>query len=366
MSNNYKQLLVLCSGLLLSIFSSCKKDEQAPAREVEINLPSALTLAYGEEKDLAIPAELLNQAGVNFTLEFNENENIQINAETKLYDKLAKAITVDKQGGKIHVNSNLLYPNGAVSSTSGVKLPDNYKVTIIAGSDNQTLTGKQTIAVTVTPARFTIKGLDSTAAIPYAYVLYSNTGANFELQAPALSLEGTSWHLDSKGADAVVALTGNQVQFKASAGDPLKKAEQAYDLVSTLRKDGFDIASKQFRIIFIPQIKFFYGTYYPEYDLTILLNQVYIALSNAYVSSAPTLYPENYKSTFSITTIEQDGKAYDNKDSIFVLNDKTGVITVKKNSTLTAGSYKLTVKAITTTGLEFSAPMTLIMSKLEE
>lgn len=347
-TNNYTKLL-LSGAILLSIFSSCQKEEQQPVKEVEISLPAAISLTYGEEQDITIPDELLNQS---FSFAFDENEN----TEGKLYDKLAKAITVDKAQGKIHVNSKLIYPNGMVSSITGQKLPDSYKVTVMAG------TGKTTVAVTVTPAKFEIKGLDNKAEIPYTYVLYGNTGPSFELEAGALLSENNTWYLDSKDA----SLEGNKIQFKASAGDPDKKTEKTYDLVASLKKDGFDVASRQFRVIFIPQIKFFYGTYYPEYDLTILLNQVYIALSNAYVSSAPTLYPENYKSAFSITAIEKDGTAFENKDGIFELNDKTGVITVKKNTILTEGSYKLTVKAITTTGLEFSATMTLNMSKLEE
>ncbi|WP_158827398.1 hypothetical protein [Mucilaginibacter lacusdianchii] len=361
----YTKLSVVAAGLLLTI-SSCKKDEQKEVREVNIDIPSALTLTYGEEKDLAIPADLLSQSNVDLRLDFSENENVQVNADSKLYDKLAKAFTVDRKQGKIHVNSGLIYPNSAVSSTTGKKLPDSYKVTVIASSSDQTLTGKKTVAVTVTLGKFNIKGLDNKNDIPFAYVLYSDAGATFELEAPSSSLDGATWNLDAKTAASVVSLNGNKVQFKATAGDPNKKAEQAYDLASTLKKDGFEVASRQFRVVFIPQIKFFYGTYYPEYDLTLLLNQVYIALSNAYVSSAPTLYPDKYKSSFVVTAIEKDGKAFDNKDGILAVDEKTGVITVEKNTTLTEGSYKLTVKAVTTTGLEFTSTMTLNMAKLEE
>ncbi|RXK86381.1 hypothetical protein [Filimonas effusa] len=365
-TNNYTRLLIVTGSLLFSVFTSCKKDGQEAISDVDINLPSTLTLNYGEEKDLDIPAELLGRTDLNFTLEFTETENNQINTENRLYDKLAKAITVNRAQGKIHVNSNFIYPNGAVSSVTGQKLPESYKITVIANSENKTRIGKKTVAITVTPAKFNIKGADNKAEIPYAYVLYNNAGATFELEPGTLSLDGTSWYLDSKGAETVVSLSGNKIQFKGSAGDPAKKTEKAYDLTPSLKKDGFDIASRPLRVIFIPQIKFFYGAYYPELDLTILLNLVHIGLSNAYVSAAPVLYPENYKSTFSLTSIEKDGKAFEDKDGIFEVNDKTGIITVKKNTTLTAGSYKLSVKATTTTGLEFPATMTLEMSKLTD
>ncbi|WP_343690353.1 hypothetical protein [Chitinophaga sp.] len=366
MRSIYTKLLVISGGVLLTIFSSCKKEEQKPAKEVAINMPTTLSLTYGEEKDLDIPAELLSQSDVNFTLAFTENENIQISTNSQLYDQLAKAITVDKQQGKIHVNSALMYPNGAVSASTGKKLPDSYKVTIVVGNTAKTITGRQTIAMTVTAAQLSVKGMNNTGDLSYAYVLYGDAAVTFELAANGLSLDGTSWNLDSTGVSNVVTLRGNQIEFKKGAGNPDKKTEQAYNLVSTLRKDGFDVAAVKFRVTFIPQIKFFYGTYYPEYDLTVLTNQVYIALGNAYVSAAPTLYPANYTSGFSITGIEKDGKAFDNNDGLFVLNEKTGAITVKKNTTLAEGSYKLTVKAITTTGLEFSATMTLNMSKLED
>lgn len=366
MPNIYAKLLVISGGVLMTIFSSCSKEDQKQVKEVTINLPSSLSLNYGEEKDLDIPADLQSQSDVNFTLAFTENENIQISSDSKLYDKLAKAITVDKQQGKIHVNSGLLYPNNAVSASTGKQLPESYKVTIIAGNNAETISGKKTIALTVAAAKLGIRGLDNTGDVSYAYVLYNDAAASFELEANNLSLDGTSWHLDSTGVANVVALNGNKIQFKKDAGNPDKKTEQAYDLVSTLRKDGFDVASRKLRVTFIPQIKFFYGTYYPEYDLTVVTNQVYIALGNAYVSAAPTLYPENYKSSFSVTGIEKDGLAFEDKDALFSLNEKTGAITVKKNTTLTEGSYKLTVKALTTAGLEFTTTMTLNMSKLDD
>ncbi|WP_148707308.1 cadherin repeat domain-containing protein [Chitinophaga skermanii] len=357
---------IVPGAILLSIFASCKKDEQQQAKEVTINLPATLSLTYGEEKDIDIPTALTNQSNVNFSLAFTGNDNVQIDQNTKLHDKLAQAITVDRVRGKIHVNSNLLYPNAAKSTINGQQLPSSYKVTLMVNTTDQSLTGKQTVDVTIAPTKFNIKGLDNSADIPFAYVLYSDAGATFELDATGLPTTNTAWSLDKKGADSAIILTGNKIQFKANAGDPKKKAEQAYDLVSSFTKDGFEIATRKLRVIFIPQIKFFYGTYYPQYDLTILTNQVYIALSNAYVSAAPTLYPENYTSSFSITAIEKDGKAFDNKEGIFTLNTNTGAITVLKNTTLSEGSYKLTIKAVTTVGLEFSATMTLNMSKLEE
>lgn len=362
---NYTKILAFMTGVLFA-FSSCKKDEEIQVRQVPVNLQSTLSLTYGEEADIALPEDLLKQADVNFRLEFSETENVQINQDSKLNDKLAKAIFIDRNRGKIHVDSRLLYPNGAVSSTTGKKIPDSYEVTLIANSSKQALEGKNMVTIKIAPAKLNVKGLDNKSEIPFAYVLYSDAGAAFELEAPSVPLDGTTWHLDTEASiGSVVTLKNNQVQFAANAGDPDKKVEQAYDLTPILLKDGFSIASRQFRVLFIPRIKFFYGTYYPEYDLTLLLNQIHLALSNGYLSAAPTLYPEKYKSAFSLTSIEKDHVPFDNKDGIFELNPQTGAVTVKKNSILTEGSYKLNVKALTTTGLEFSADLTLIMSKNE-
>jgi hypothetical protein len=364
--NNYTKLLITATSVLLLTLSSCKKDEEKQITQVPVDLQSTLSLAYGQEADIALPENLLKQADVNFQLEFNETENVQINAESRLYDKLAKAITIDRNRGKIHVDSRMIYPSGAISTATGKKIPESYKVTLIAKSSQQALEGKNTVAIQITPAKLIIKGLDNKNDIPFAYVLYSDAAASYELEAPSIPLDGTSWNLNTEGNLAsVVALKNNKIQFTTSAGDPKKKNEQAYDLSPSLQKDGFNVASRQFRVIFIPQIKFFYGTYYPEYDLTLVLNQIHIALSNGYISAKPTVYPEKYKSTFSLISIEKGRVLFDNKDGIFELNSQTGAVTVKKNATLTEGSYKITVKALTTTGLEFSADLTLIMSKDE-
>jgi hypothetical protein len=362
---NYKKSVLLVVGLALSI-ASCKKDEQkVPAKEVPIDLPSTLSLTFGEQQDIPLPADLLKYADAQIRLEFTETENLQITGDSKLRDKLTKAVTVDKTAGKIHINSALLYPNGAISSSNGVKLPESYKVTVFVSSSSESFTGKQTLELKVAPTRLKIKGLDNTAAIPFAYVLYGDA-AGFELEAPASLLEGTSWVLQNQSAlGTVVSFKSNQLQFSSTAGDPKKKAEQAYDLIPTLQKDGFTIASQQFRVVFIPKIKFFYGTYYSDLDLTILLNNLHIALSNGYISAPPTLYPEKYKSTFSISAIEKGGVPVDNKEGIFAIDTATGAITVRKNAVLTAGAYKLTVLAITTTGLEFSTTLTLNMSSAD-
>jgi hypothetical protein len=360
---NYTKL-VLIAGLFLSI-SSCKKDGETPVTGVAINLPSSIALTYGEQQDIDLPADLLSAADVQVRLDFKETNNLQVSSTSKLHDKLGQAITFDKKTGKLHVNSTALYPNNAVSSLTETKLPESYKITVIVSSSEKAFEGKQTVELKIAPAKLSIKGLDNQAAVPFAYVLYGDP-ANFDLEASSAITEGAIWNVENKASIGTdITVKSNQLQFPANAGDPNKKAEKAYDVIPVLQKDGFSVASRTFRVVFIPKIKFFYGAYYSDLDLTILLNNLHIALSNGYISSAPTLYPEEYKSGFAILSIVKDGKAIENTDGIFDINSQTGSVTVKKNSVLTQGAYVITVKATTTTGLEFNTTLTLNMSKAD-
>jgi hypothetical protein len=359
----YSKLLLIAS-LFVSL-SGCKKDAEAPLKNINIDLPGTVSLRYGEQQDISLPENILNAADLKLTLDFTETQNVQISSTASLHDKLTQALTLDQAAGKIHVNSALLYPNNAVSSISGNKLPESYKVTINASSSSKGFEGKQTIEIKVAAANLTIKGLDNKAELPFAYVLYGDV-ASFELEAQESILAGTTWNIENKSSlGTAVSLNLNQLSFTTAAGDPNKKAEKAYDVVPVLQKDGFNVASRTFRVVFIPKIKFFYGMYYADMDLTILLNSLHIALSNGYISAAPTLYPEKYKALFSITGIEKDTKVFDNTLGILTINETTGSVTVKKNSTLTAGAYKIAVKAVTTTGLEFSTTLTLNMSQAD-
>ncbi|WP_010602923.1 hypothetical protein, partial [Pedobacter agri] len=294
---------------------------------------------------------------------FSQVPNIQLGNSGSLHDKLKRALSFDKTSGKIKIQSAALYPNDAISSLNGSKIPSSYKVDVIANSKSAGFQGRQTIDFKITPAKLNIKGLDNQAAIPFAYILYGDA-ANFDLEASGNIMQDINWDIENKstiGTD--VSVVNSQLRFMTGAGDPAKKTEKSYDVIPVLKKDGFTVATRSFRVFFIPQIKFFYGTYYSDLDLTLLFNNIHIALSNGYVSAVPTLFPEKYKSTFSIVSIEKDGKSFTAPTGVFSINEKTGSITVTKNTSLTAGAYKFTVKAVTTTGLEFSTTLTLNMSQ---
>lgn len=360
---NFARLL-FTALLALSITSCSSDNEETPPKQIDMELMPSSSIVYGEKQEIDLPSNILGASDVQINLDFSLNENVKVNSTEFLNDKLSKAVTVNKETGKISVNSALLYPNSALS-TNGIKLPESYKVTLNVSSASQNFQGKETIDLKITPAKLTVKNIDSKTSIPVAYVIYGDQ-ANFELEAAQNIQADTNWAIDNPTAIGTeVSLSSNILKFTANAGDPDKKAEKAYDVTPVLLKDGFPVASVTFRVIFIPKIKFFYGTYYPEYDLTILLNNLHIALSNGYVSAAPAFSPEAYKSSFAINGIKKDGQLFTDTENIFSINEKTGSITVKKSTSLTAGAYEITVKALTTTGLEFLTTLTLNMSKAE-
>lgn len=359
----YIKLLTIscCLVWLMSAVTSCTKDDAPQDLSVQLDLPEAIHLDYGAETTITIPAVASGEQNLTFQIRFDETENVPVGAGS-LHDKLIQAVRLDTKKGQIHINSRAVYPNGVQSVTTGVTLPEDYRVTVVALMDNGTTVGKETISLTVAPRSVQVQGLQNNGEIPYAYALYGDVAPTFTLGSPDIATEGLEWHLSAQNEGQPVAvIEENTIVFNSTAGDPKKEAEVSYDLTPALLKDGFPVASTTFRVIFIPQIKFFYGSYYPEYNLTILLNLIHIGLSNSYTSAAPVLYPETYRSAFSIVSIEKDGRPYDNKDEIFRINAGTGSVTVRQNNTLEAGRYKIIVKAHTTTGLEFVTDLTLAM-----
>ncbi len=359
-------VLLVAVGLT-SLITACKKDDAAPVAQVAMDLPASLSMTMGEQQAVGLPEKVQEDGNVTFELSFTENADVKISNNENLSDRLKQAVTIDATTKKLNIDSKLLYSNDSTSSITGSKLPSVYKVTVIGHTSNSSVEGRHTLELKIVPAKLTIEGADNSLEVPFAYTLYSESGASFNLQAPSTAPHGTSWYLHSGASNAgLVSLVDNQIRFAATAGDPKKQAEVSYDIYPALQKDGFTIASRHFKVMFIPNIKFIYGTYYSDLDITVITNRVFIGLSNAYRSSAPTVYPEKYKKSFSIVSIEKDSKPFTDSEGIFGVESATGVVTVKKNTTLKAGSYKVTVKAITTVGLEFLTDFTIGMESMEE
>lgn len=348
--------------LMLGATSSCKKETEATTTEIQLSLPSQISLRYGETQEIKLPKDLVANTGLTFSFDFSQTQEVNLGNGSKLSDKLNQAIKFDSEKQSIQINSSLLYPNNARSSNA--RIPDNYIITLIAKEPHGAIVGKESFSLKITAGSIGIKGLKNDDGLPYSYVLYSDQTTDFEIDPLQLPTAGTSFHLTTKiGEENIASIVGSHIRLSKDAGDPAKKTEQSFELTPELRKDGFPIAATTFRIILVPQIKFLFGRYYPDLNLTIDFSLIHIGLSNGYVSQAPTLYPEKYKSTFELVSIQKDGNAYADTEKLFSINAQTGVVTVKKSENLKAGSYKVTVKALTTTGLEFVTPLTLAMSE---
>lgn len=351
------------ASILLLGFSSCKKDAAEPNPPVELSFPNALSMTYGTRASVTLPEDFAAGSGLSISFDFSSNENVAISSSAALRDRLASAISFDAQKQSIEIDGALLYPNGAVSTSNGKRIPDNYQVTVLAKAADGSTAAKGNFQFQVTEGKIGVKDVKSESETSFAYVLYSDQGASFELDALLLPTAGTSWYLpETTALKDIVSVDNATIKFSKQAGDAQQKAEQAYELSPTLLKDGIPVAKMAFRVIFIPQIKFFFGMYYPELNIMVNLNLLHIGLSNGYISSAPTLYPEKYKSTFQIVSVQKDGQAFDNSASLFTVNNSTGAVTVKKDDALRAGSYEILVRAITSTGLEFTTDLTLVMS----
>ncbi|WBL21489.1 hypothetical protein [Zunongwangia sp. HRR-M8] len=378
MTKFYLKSMCLLASLLM--FFACDSDDdfmvdtsgKDEPEEIELvgylaplQVPDTIKLNYGSNFTTVLPEEYPSQ-NVNFEMKFS-NENSIINAEKKLYDVLQEGIFVDATTNKLVVNSQQLYPNNFSSSINGNRLPEAYVVTLTAKADAY-LPVSKTFYVKIKPAALQIEELDNELSIPFAYQMYSDaTSSKFHILAEDLDLENTSWKLHQNGRpDQKVLLNENVISFAENPGDPEQKAEWTYDLISSLERDGFTVARRQFRVRFIPEIKFLYGMYYPDLDWTISTNRLHIGLHQTYQSAAPQIYPEKYKKSFSILSIKKDGSNFENEEGIISIEAESGKINVAHNHSLTEGEYLITVEAQTTTGLTFEAEVTLVMNEVND
>jgi hypothetical protein len=346
--------------------SGCRKNEL----ETIVNqgylppfsLPDSLTLTYGQRLQLDLPAEYQGLPDVTLALSFKDNPRLKLTATDSLTTLLAQAVTVDPAARRVSIDAAGLYPTNAVSATTGLRTPTSYRATLTATSSTGFKAVKSAVKIRVVPAQLTINELPNTDKIPYGYGIYDNKPLAYTIGYAGLSATNTALALHVNGRpDGKVTLAGQQVVVAAGAGDPAQKAEWIYDLIPSLTKDGYDVATRQFRVVLMPKPKFFFGTYYSDYDLTVLENRVVIRLGSAYTSKAPTFYPAKYKGSISLKSIEKDGVAYNDFSKVFSVDATTGKVSVATNPVLAAGSYKVIVQTQATTGLLLETALTLVM-----
>ncbi|MFD2598970.1 cadherin repeat domain-containing protein [Sphingobacterium corticis] len=359
--------LAMLLSLLLSvlIFSNCKKEETP--QDIPMGLPADLSIPFGRIQEIELDKSSLDKKSTQFSLDFSNIENLAITSNLSLRQYLEKGIIIDHATKKIIISTEELFPNGATSAIDGKQIPDYYQVTVIATDQNGAVVGRQNVNIKIQSPNIRLINKDTDANAEFSYMLYGETENNhFNLSLSDDAQATGTWKVATKsGSEQIANVSGNTLTIKALVNKK-DNEETSVTIQSSFEKDGFTIASRDFRIIFIPQIKFFFGQYYPEYDLTINMNLIHIALSNAYVSSAPAFFPEKYKGKFRIDSIEKDGKAFDDVNNIFSIDESSGIIRVMKNQTLSAGRYTLTVEAKTTVGLTMRNTLTLAMEPLTE
>ncbi|BAV06984.1 hypothetical protein SAMN05421788_102388 [Filimonas lacunae] len=345
--------------LLVFTIISCKKEYAINGYVAPVSLPDSITAVYGDTLRFALPDDYARNAGITLSLQLN-TPNQKVQATDSLDALIRKAIVLTSQ--QMTIRTGLLYPNNMYSATYGNRLPDTYDITLLVATSNGLKGVSKSFKLKVLPASLGIKEINSTDNIPYGYSLYSDAGVKYTVDFSGTDTSKATLELFQNGReDSNVWLSGNQVVINAAAGDPAKKAEWTYDLIPSLSKDGYTIARKQFRAVLLPKPKFFYGTYYADYDLSVITNRVVIGLGNAYTSPAPAFNPAKYKGSFRISSITKDGADFTDTGKLFSVNSSTGAVSVASNSTLTIGNYSLTVEAITTNDISLTATFTLVM-----
>ncbi len=353
---------LFCATLILSLFlASCKKTEHVP--QVDLVIPTDLSIPYGSDTTIHISSPTGNSDKITYSLAFDEaTKNIKLR-NGNLLQTLEQAVTLNQEKGDLKIQTGLLFPNGATSVSSDVIIPEIYRVKVIAKSNAGNILKEEDLSFKILPGKITFQDVDQTSANAFTYRLFSNKETYIALDSTVKIPEGSQLQLPKSAASTGIKITDNQLVFPSSTGNLSNLEEKSYTVEPALIKDGFPVASRKLKVTFIPQIKFFYGSYYPEYDVTVKTPLLNISLYGGFQSQKPVFYPEKYRSSFSIVKIEKDGEPFEDTDKLFAIKADLGIITVKTNKTLQAGQYKIFTKAVLTTGMELFTDLTLAMKE---
>ena len=348
-------VLALCFLLL----TSCKKDEFESKEPATVAFPEQNSVTYGEQLLVKLPEGLEYTADMKVVFETDQTKDYTFSDGSTLREKLLKAAHFDAQQGAISIDSKLLYPTGASPIASGERLPEEFvwKIRLSNGSGQPDAIGY--LHVTIEPARLLIKETQEQAGTAFAYLLYGEEETTFVLSATENVQQSANWYLPHTD---FVSISAGKIVVDQAVSVGKGEEETIINTEPSLVKDGFVVAQTPFRMIFIPKIKYLFGQYYPDLDITIDYSTVHIGLTNGYLSAAPVFYPDKYKSSFRLKAVEKDGTQFDNSTEIFEVEESTGRVRVKPSDKLTVGSYKVSVEAVSSTGLVFLTTLTLGMS----
>ncbi|MBD1433731.1 hypothetical protein H8B06_12905 [Sphingobacterium sp. DN00404] len=357
--NNYTRKAWIGLSFCFVLLTACQKDNAEPKEPATVSFPEKSTVTYGEQLRVPLPEGYGNGGTVQVDFSADQTKDYVFSDGNTLRQKLVKAARYDAEQHAIFVDSRLLYPTGTSSITSAEVLPSQYIWTVKLSTNLEQDAGLGYLHVTVDPAAVNIEGAEQDAGTAFAYGLYGEVESAFALSAMEDVKKGADWYLP---VTEFAAVREGKIVFDASVSESKGEEETVVNSQPSLVKDGFVVASTPFRMIFIPKIKYLFGQYYPDLDITIDYSTVHIGLSNGYLSAAPVFYPDKYKSTFRLKAVEKNGVPFANSGDIFEVEESSGKVRVKPSENLTAGSYKVYVEAVSSTGLVFVTTLTLGMS----
>ncbi|PRD56062.1 hypothetical protein C5749_01880 [Sphingobacterium gobiense] len=357
--NNYSRKAWIGLSLCFVLLTACQKDNFDPRKPETVSFPENSSMTYGEQLRIPLPEGYGHDNNIQVEFSADETKDYVFADGSTLRQKLVKAAHYDTEQRAIFVDSRLLYPTGTSSITSGEVLPSQYIWTVNLSTNPKQDVGLGYLHVTIDQAAVTIEETEQDAGTAFAYGLHGDMESSFSLSAAEDVKKDADWYLP---ATEFVEIREGKIVFSPSISEGKGEEETVINSQPSLVKDGFLVASTPFRMMFIPEIKYLFGQYYPDLDITIDYSTVHIGLSNGYLSAAPVFYPEKYKSTFRLKAVEKDGAPFANSSDIFEVEESSGKVRVKPSESLTAGSYKVYVEAISSTGLVFVTTLTLGMS----
>lgn len=357
--NNYTTKTLIGISFCFVLLTACKKDGLELQEPATVSFPEKSTVVYGEQLLISVPEQYNNSGTLRVEFSAEQTKDYVFTDGTTLQQKLVASARYDAEQKAIIVDSRLLYPTGAVSIMQGQVLPSQYTLTVRLAANQQLEEGVGYLHLHIVPATVGIEGTEQDGEIAFAYGLYGEEESSFALSATEEVKTGAEWYLP---ATAFVEIGAGKIIFDPRVSDGKGEEETVINSQPALIKDDFVVAHTPFRMIFIPKIKYLFGQYYSDLDITIDFSLVHIGLSNGYLSAPPVFYPDKYKSTFHLKATEKDGVPFDNADQIFEVEESSGRVRVKPSDRLTEGSYKVYVEAVSSTGLVFVTTLTLGMS----
>lgn len=366
---NLKTLSLLKLGvmtLFCLVAISCTKDTIVNGYLPPLPIPDGVSVIYGDTLSYQLPEEY---SADDISLEITvDHPGQQVDKDHSLLDLVKQSIKFDREHSRMFIYSGKLYPNNTFSSEFQNTIPENYRIIITSKTENGLKGFSKKINLVVNPAQLYLKNEPNATVVLTPYCLYNDPQNTFDLVVDNFNMEGAIFQFDPSygNKDQHVNIVNNQIVVSDKAGDPNKKKEWVYTLRPILFKNGYKLAERDLKLSILPEPKLFYGIYYQDFDLTIIYNRFVIPLGNSFKSDAPVVNPGRFKGKFSIKAITLNDNGFNDSNSIFSIDETSGIIQVKKNSSVDEGTYKLIIESKSPEGVMLSTDFNLVMQILSD